>query len=118
MKLLKFTDCIECMACSDNTVRAGLTSKFKDVDTLCTDLTFQMMPPPSFSPNNIASGVREYAPPVSEFAVHELRVSFAILNRSELFSNVLKLPKRKICTLFSVTREKLSIIQSLRGKSR
>ncbi|ESO11493.1 hypothetical protein HELRODRAFT_166495 [Helobdella robusta] len=28
-------DCIECMANSDNVVRAGLTPKFRDVDTLC-----------------------------------------------------------------------------------
>jgi len=27
-------DCIECMATSDNVVRAGLTPKFKDVETL------------------------------------------------------------------------------------
>ncbi len=32
--------CIECMACSDNVVRAGLTPKFKDVDQLCSMLTF------------------------------------------------------------------------------
>ena len=28
-------DIIECMACSDNVIRAGLTQKIKDVDTLC-----------------------------------------------------------------------------------
>lgn len=33
-------DCIECMACSDNVVRAGLTPKFKDVDTLCEMLDY------------------------------------------------------------------------------
>ncbi|CAG9540988.1 unnamed protein product [Cercopithifilaria johnstoni] len=66
-------DCVECMACSDNTVRAGLTSKFKDVDTLCSDLTFEMIQPPYFSPKIISPGIREYAPPVEEFAVHELR---------------------------------------------
>ncbi|VDO36984.1 unnamed protein product [Onchocerca flexuosa] len=67
-------DCVECMACSDNTVRAGLTSKFKDVDTLCSDLTFEMTQPPYFSPKIIRPGIREYAPPVQEFAVHELNV--------------------------------------------
>lgn len=30
-----FGDCVECMACSDNVVRAGLTPKFKDTNTLC-----------------------------------------------------------------------------------
>ena len=31
---------IECMACSDNVVRAGLTPKFKDVDNLVNMLTY------------------------------------------------------------------------------
>jgi len=34
-----FGDCIECMAESDNVVRAGLTPKFKDVDVPCEMLT-------------------------------------------------------------------------------
>lgn len=34
-------DCIECMACSDNVVRAGLTPKFIDKDTLYQMLTYK-----------------------------------------------------------------------------
>jgi mannose-6-phosphate isomerase len=34
-------DCIECMALSDNVVRAGLTPKFKDVDVLCDMLHYR-----------------------------------------------------------------------------
>ena len=34
-------DCIECMALSDNVVRAGLTPKFKDADTLMNMLHFR-----------------------------------------------------------------------------
>lgn len=34
-------DCVECMALSDNVVRAGLTPKFKDVDTLCEMLHYK-----------------------------------------------------------------------------
>lgn len=34
-------DCIECMALSDNVVRAGLTPKFKDINTLCEMLTYK-----------------------------------------------------------------------------
>ena len=34
-------DIVECMALSDNTVRAGLTPKFKDVDTLCSMLHYK-----------------------------------------------------------------------------
>ena len=33
---------VECMACSDNVVRAGLTPKFKDVETLCSMLDYSM----------------------------------------------------------------------------
>ena len=33
-------DCAEVMATSDNVIRAGLTPKWKDVDTLCDSLTY------------------------------------------------------------------------------
>lgn len=80
------------MACSDNTVRAGLTSKFKDVDTLCSDLTFEMIESPYFCPKIIGPGIREYAPPVQEFAVHELRViSILWINSLKGFLNTVKL---------------------------
>jgi len=36
-----YGDCLECMACSDNVVRAGLTPKFKDIETLCSMLDYQ-----------------------------------------------------------------------------
>eukprot|EP00041_Stephanoeca_diplocostata_P013159 m.227536 g.227536 ORF g.227536 m.227536 type:complete len:74 (+) comp19245_c0_seq2:977-1198(+) len=39
-----FGDCVECMATSDNVVRAGLTPKFKDVDCLCNMLTYTTEP--------------------------------------------------------------------------
>lgn len=34
-------ECIECMACSDNVVRAGLTTKFRDVQTLLEMLNYE-----------------------------------------------------------------------------
>merc|ERR1719421_2375594 len=34
-------DCIECMALSDNVIRAALTPKFKDVDELCNSLHYR-----------------------------------------------------------------------------
>jgi mannose-6-phosphate isomerase len=37
-------DVVECMAASDNVVRAGLTPKFKDVDTLVNMLTYSYAP--------------------------------------------------------------------------
>lgn len=36
-------DCIECMALSDNVVRAGLTPKHKDVATLCSMLSYRFL---------------------------------------------------------------------------
>uniref|UniRef100_A0A8C6WQU5 Mannose phosphate isomerase n=1 Tax=Neogobius melanostomus TaxID=47308 RepID=A0A8C6WQU5_9GOBI len=38
------SDCVEVMACSDNTVRAGLTPKFLDVETLCSMLDYSPGP--------------------------------------------------------------------------
>jgi len=34
-------ECVECMALSDNVVRAGLTPKFKDVETLCNMVVYK-----------------------------------------------------------------------------
>lgn len=36
-------ECIECMATSDNVVRAGLTPKYIDVPTLCSMLTYKQV---------------------------------------------------------------------------
>ncbi|KAK5969556.1 hypothetical protein GCK32_007395 [Trichostrongylus colubriformis] len=65
-------DCVECMACSDNTIRAGLTPKFKDIKTLCANLTYAMSGPPLFPHKDLSPGVRLYAPPVPEFAVQAI----------------------------------------------
>jgi mannose-6-phosphate isomerase len=76
-------DVIECMAASDNVVRAGLTPKFKDVSTLVSMLTYcyapissQKMRPtdypyvtfnaPAYSS---ASAATLYDPPIEEFSV-------------------------------------------------
>lgn len=76
-------DIIECMASSDNVVRAGFTPKFKDVDTLTTMLTYsyapiseQKMAPTDYPyvmlsakaySSNSSSTL--YDPPIPEFAV-------------------------------------------------
>lgn len=58
--------CVEIMACSDNVVRAGLTPKFKDVDTLVEMLTYR-----TGSPDIVKSvavdGGQLYRPGPSEF---------------------------------------------------
>ncbi|KAG5936674.1 hypothetical protein E4U53_000170 [Claviceps sorghi] len=76
-------DIVECMAASDNVVRAGLTPKFKDVSTLVDMLTYnyapideQKMAPtdyPYATLNRTAyssgSAVLLYDPPIDEFSV-------------------------------------------------
>ncbi|KAI9488533.1 phosphomannose isomerase type I [Zychaea mexicana] len=64
-------DCVECMAASDNVVRAGLTPKFKDVNVLVEMLTYrygsaesQKMTPQSFGSHSLL-----YDPPIDEFSV-------------------------------------------------
>ncbi|KAL2795069.1 mannose-6-phosphate isomerase [Aspergillus keveii] len=76
-------DIIECMASSDNVVRAGFTPKFKDVDTLTDMLTYSYAPieeqklepteypyvvlnAPAYSS---ASSSVLYDPPIEEFSV-------------------------------------------------
>lgn len=66
-------DIIECMATSDNVVRAGLTPKLRDVDTLVEMLTYeagpasqQLLRPSQF--NNSPTD-QLYDPPIDEFSV-------------------------------------------------
>ncbi|XP_028409346.1 mannose-6-phosphate isomerase-like [Dendronephthya gigantea] len=71
-------DCIECMACSDNTIRAGLTPKFRDVETLCDMLDYTAgsrednMFKCERDPTCLFSEI--YDPPVPDFAVRKILV--------------------------------------------
>ncbi|KAG0212986.1 Mannose-6-phosphate isomerase [Mortierella sp. GBA30] len=66
-------DCVECMAASDNVVRAGLTPKFKDVEVLTEMLTYNA----KSATDQVLSGVLctptghslMYDPPIDEFSV-------------------------------------------------
>jgi mannose-6-phosphate isomerase len=62
---------IECMACSDNVVRAGLTPKFKDVPNLVSMLTYTMGGPSisAGTPTYDDDRIMRYTPPVEEFEV-------------------------------------------------
>jgi mannose-6-phosphate isomerase len=76
-------DIIECMASSDNVIRAGFTPKFKDVDTLTSTLTYNYAPIDEQKMNAVdypyvtlnakayskAGEARLYDPPIEEFAV-------------------------------------------------
>ncbi|KAF7484457.1 Hypothetical predicted protein [Marmota monax] len=71
-------DCVECMACSDNTVRAGLTPKFIDVPTLCEMLSYT--PTPSKDRLFLPTQSQEdpylfiYDPPVPDFTIMKMEV--------------------------------------------
>ncbi|ORX92444.1 mannose-6-phosphate isomeras-like protein [Clohesyomyces aquaticus] len=76
-------DIIECMASSDNVVRAGFTPKFKDVSTLTTMLTYsyapiseQKMTPVDYPYATLSAAAYSsnsasilYDPPIPEFSV-------------------------------------------------
>ncbi|CAO2817239.1 unnamed protein product [Amaranthus hypochondriacus] len=65
-------DCIECMATSDNVVRAGLTPKQRDVKTLCEMLTYKLGRPnilTGFKVEGSEGRTTRYRPPFEEFEV-------------------------------------------------
>jgi mannose-6-phosphate isomerase class I len=59
---MKIGDIIEAMACSDNVVRAGLTPKFKDKDTLCSMLTYKSGYPRIYEGDQHDEFTRIYTP--------------------------------------------------------
>lgn len=68
-------DCIECMACSDNVVRAGLTPKFKDVPQLCDMLSYSMRAAADQKCVPARKGnVATYRGPVDDFLVDRVHV--------------------------------------------
>ncbi|KAE8695259.1 Mannose-6-phosphate isomerase 1 [Hibiscus syriacus] len=62
-------DCIECMATSDNVARAGLTPKHRDVQTLCSMLTYNQGYPEILSGLPLSPYITRYLPPFDEFEV-------------------------------------------------
>ncbi|KAI8420989.1 hypothetical protein MSG28_008132 [Choristoneura fumiferana] len=69
-------DCVECMACSDNVVRAGLTPKLIDVPTLVEMLDYSSysLDQLLFCPQMEDSNSCIWRPPVPDFAVVKIRV--------------------------------------------
>ena len=67
-------DIVECMANSDNVVRAGLTPKFKDVDTLLDILIYD-------EADSIINGTKngeyitKYSPPIEEFQIEKIELN-------------------------------------------
>ncbi|BBN02513.1 mannose-6-phosphate isomerase [Marchantia polymorpha subsp. ruderalis] len=67
-------ECIECMATSDNVVRAGLTPKFRDTETLCSMLTYEQGLPDILNGSIVSPYTRRYSPPFDEFEVDRLDI--------------------------------------------
>lgn len=90
LSIFFLSDCIECMACSDNVIRAGLTPKFKDVETLIGMLNYEAHPAshkifePKIHPTY--DYVKLFVPKVKDFAVAQIQkgpsnATFEIDNR-------------------------------------
>ncbi|CAK8540576.1 unnamed protein product [Lathyrus sativus] len=62
-------ECVECMATSDNVVRAGLTPKYIDVPTLCSMLTYKQGIPEILQGVSMNPYVNKYIPPFEEFEI-------------------------------------------------
>ncbi|XP_010549921.1 PREDICTED: mannose-6-phosphate isomerase 1 [Tarenaya hassleriana] len=60
---------IEIMATSDNVVRAGLTSKLRDIQTLCSMLTYKQGFPEILKGSNVGAYITRYLPPFDEFEI-------------------------------------------------
>lgn len=73
-------DIMECMAASDNVIRAGFTPKFKDVEVLVSSLTYstnpveeQKQPPAPFPRGSGDAKFALYDPPIDEFSVLQIK---------------------------------------------
>lgn len=73
-------ECVECMACSDNVIRAGLTPKYKDVEQLVSSVIFDGAAAQSklFMPFRIDDSVQVFIPPVDDFAVMHVNIKHIV----------------------------------------
>ncbi|VDN56089.1 unnamed protein product [Dracunculus medinensis] len=74
-------ECVECVGCSNNTIRAACTPKYIDVETLCKILSYRMTDPSYYIVKPVVlkdfPHVVEYAPDCKDFTLHEIKVSVA-----------------------------------------
>ena len=79
-------DIVECMACSDNVVRAGLTPKFRDTANLVSMLTYKADRVQPLTPQQPQPAVTVFTPPIEEFALTIARPKVgakAVLERAD-----------------------------------
>lgn len=65
---------VECMAASDNVVRAGFTPKYRDTQTLCSMLTYKQGRPQVLTGTPVSAHTTRYTPPFAEFEVDHISV--------------------------------------------
>lgn len=63
---------VECMATSDNVIRAGLTPKLRDTEVLCSSLNYHQGPPEMLHGENVQEYTQLYSPPFEEFEVYKI----------------------------------------------
>ncbi|WIA28896.1 hypothetical protein OEZ86_011420 [Tetradesmus obliquus] len=63
---------VECMAASDNVIRAGLTPKFRDTAVLCESLTYNTGVPEVLKGQPVHDHVKAYRPPFDEFEIQHI----------------------------------------------
>ncbi|CAM8941306.1 unnamed protein product [Rhodiola kirilowii] len=84
-------ECVECMATSDNVVRAGLTPKPLDVQTLCSMLTYKQGYPEILKGVILNPYTKRYIPPFDEFEVdhcvlpHNASTTFSAMRGPSVF---------------------------------
>lgn len=95
-------DCVECMACSDNVIRAGLTPKPKDVKTLIEVLSFEQSSVEMINPSWEDNHTQVFRPPVSEFAVARICVPNNSLELSHDISQAYTLRPRNSASILLI----------------
>jgi mannose-6-phosphate isomerase len=65
---------VECMASSDNVIRAGLTPKFRDTAVLCDSLTYNTGLPEVLNGTAIHDHVKVFRPPFEEFEIQLVEI--------------------------------------------
>lgn len=78
---LLIVECVECVGCSNNTIRAALTNKHKDLEILCETLNYRMTDPEYYMirPKKFPTdeNIDVYDPEdCPDFALHQIKVSF------------------------------------------
>ncbi|RCN26189.1 phosphomannose isomerase type I, partial [Ancylostoma caninum] len=105
-------ECVECVGCSNNTIRAAMTPKFIDREALCEVLNYRMTSPEYYLvpaiPLTDYPGVEEYSPDCKDFQLHRIRVA---PSAQKAFLPVLD------CTSIMVIVEGSAVLEEVDGPS-